>query len=111
MIKGIGVDIVDVKRIQKSIKNRRFLKKIFTDEEIKYCLSKKKPAQHFAVRFASKEAVWKAIKYKKVSHKDIGIKNSPDGKPLVYIKNKLMKNIHISLSHTDVYAVAVCIVT
>jgi holo-[acyl-carrier protein] synthase len=106
----IGVDIVDVERIQKLIKNKRFLERVFTAEEVRYSVPKRNRAQHFAVRFATKEAVWKALKDKKVAHKDIGVKNMPDGKPKVFIKKKERKDIEISLSHTDNYAVAVALI-
>lgn len=107
----IGVDIIDVKRIKKLVKNKAFLKKVYTDQEVKYCMSKKNNAQHFAVRFATKEAVWKALGDKTIWHKDIGVKNLTDGKPQVMIRNKKKKNIDISLSHTNDYAVAVAIVS
>jgi holo-[acyl-carrier protein] synthase len=107
---NIGVDIVEVPRIAKLIRNRHFLARVYTDEEILYCKPKKNRAQHFAVRFAAKEAVWKAIREKSVSLKDISVKNLPGGKPQALIKKKVRKDIDISLSHTDQYAVAVAIV-
>jgi len=106
----IGVDIIDVRRIAKLIKNKRFLKRVYTTEEIRYCMPKVNRAQHFAVRFATKEAVWKALGRKKISHRDIGVKNMPDGKPVALIEGKPDKRISISLSHTDEYAVAVAVI-
>jgi holo-[acyl-carrier protein] synthase len=106
---NIGTDIVEIRRIAKLIKNRRFLERVYTDEEVRYCLSKKNKAQHFAVRFATKEAVWKALNDKKVTHKDIGVKNLPDGRPEIFIKGKKRNDLKISLSHADEYAVAVCV--
>ena len=63
MIQGIGVDLIEIHRIQSSIDEfgETFLQKIFTDSEIVYCRSRKNPAQHFAARFAAKEAVSKAL--------------------------------------------------
>ena len=107
----IGVDIIDVRRIAKLIKNRRFLERVYTAREISYCTAKKNRAQHFAVRFATKEAVWKALGKKGITHRDIGVRNLPDGRPEVLIKGKPKKNISVSLSHTDDYAVAVAIVS
>ncbi|MFN3967013.1 MAG: holo-ACP synthase, partial [Endomicrobiia bacterium] len=78
---NIGIDIVEVKRIAQLIKNKRFLKRIFSEDEIKYCSSRKNSSQHFAVRFAAKEAVWKALSDKKLTHKDINITNKKNGKP------------------------------
>jgi holo-[acyl-carrier protein] synthase len=92
------------------------LNRIFTKQEVAYCASKKKHLQHFAVRFAAKEAVWKALsdtlrKSKAtLGHRDIGVKNDPSGKPVVVLPAKfkrLEKKISISLSHTSSYAVAV----
>lgn len=106
----IGVDIIDVKRIGKLVRNRAFLNRVYTKEEVRYCQSKKNRAQHYAVRFATKEAVWKALGRRDIWHRDIGVKNLADGKPVVYIKGKADRKISISLSHTDDYAVAVALV-
>jgi len=57
----IGVDIVEIHRIAKQATNPRFLQRVFTPQEVAYCRSRKNTAQHFAVRFAAKEAVWKAV--------------------------------------------------
>jgi holo-[acyl-carrier protein] synthase len=107
---NIGIDIVEVKRIARLIKDRNFLERVFTADEIKYCLKRKNKAEHFAVRFATKEAVWKAVRRPAVALRDIGVKNLPDGKPRVFLKNKYQKNIDVSLSHTAEYAVSVAIV-
>jgi holo-[acyl-carrier protein] synthase len=112
---SIGTDIVDVKRIAKSIRNPRFLSRIFTSAEIRYCKDKKSCAQHFAVRFAAKEAVWKALsdfKVKGIAHKEIGVARSADGKPSVKLSGRLKrfeKKISLSLSHTHEYALAVAV--
>ena len=105
----IGIDIVEVKRIARLVKDRNFLERVFTSEEIRYCRGKKKSAQHFAVRFATKEAVWKALGQNGTALKDIGVINLPDGKPEAMIRGLRKKNIDISLSHTEEYAVAVAI--
>lgn len=105
----IGIDIVEVKRIERLIKNKKFLKKIYTPEEVRYCFARKNRAQHFAVRFATKEAVWKALGERGITHRDIGVKNLPDGRPVVTIKGRTNKNISISLSHSDNYAVSVAV--
>lgn len=106
----IGIDIVEVRRIERLIKDKHFLERVFTPGEIEYCRKKKKCAQHFAVRFATKEAVWKALRHNGIALKDIGVSNLPDGKPEAVIRGVKKKNIDISLSHTDEYAVAVAIV-
>ncbi|MEW6555932.1 MAG: holo-ACP synthase [Elusimicrobiota bacterium] len=107
---SIGVDMIEIKRIKEIItKNKKFVKKVYTPTEISYCNSKKNKWQHFAVRFAAKEAVWKALGKKDIWHRDISIKNTEDGKPEVILAKKykhLQKQISLSLSHTDDYAVA-----
>lgn len=110
-MKGIGIDIVRVARIERLARGRQFLKKIFTDDEIRYCGSKKNSAQHYAVRFAAKEAVWKALSSRspRLAHRDIGVRNSSDGSPRVYIKNRLASGVLISLTHTKEYAAAFCV--
>lgn len=106
----IGIDIVEVKKINRLIKNRNFLKRVYTQNEIEYCMNKKNHAQHFAVRFATKEAVWKALGKEGVVLKNIGVHNLPNGKPKVTINGKQQRNIDISLSHTNNYAVSVAII-
>lgn len=105
----IGIDIVEVKRIARLIKNKAFLAKVYTPQETAYCSNKKMKAQHFAVRFATKEAVWKALGKESVALRDIEVKNLSNGKPVVLIKNKPAKNISISLTHTTNYAAAVAV--
>src|SRR3989339_1511684 len=108
-----GVDIIEIRRIKKTIlTNKRFLKKVYTPSEIAYCNSKKNKWQHFAVRFAAKEAVWKALGKKDIWHRDIMVKNAEDGKPEVILSQKykkLQNKISLSLSHTDEYAAAIAI--
>ena len=106
-IQGIGIDIVDIERIEKMIKRygNRFLKRIFTEREIDYAIKNKNSAEHFAGRFAAKEAVIKASR-EALPMKEIEILNKENGEPFV----EKMKNILISISHEKKYAVAVAIV-
>ena len=115
----VGVDIVEIHRIAKQIKNPRFLTRVYSAQEVTYCRARKNSAQHFAVRFAAKEAVWKAIagasKQGALSllHRDIQVKNETSGKPHVVLPGRfsnLAKRVRISLSHGEDYAVAVAIV-
>ncbi|MCI0473230.1 MAG: holo-ACP synthase [Ignavibacteria bacterium] len=118
MIKGIGIDIIDIKRI-KSISEKfgdKFFERIFTDKEIEYCKSfKAKPDPHFAGRFASKEAYSKALGTgisKDFKWKDIEILNDERGKPYIHhtAESEFSKyKYYISISHTDEYASAVVI--
>lgn len=116
-----GIDIIEVYRIQDSIEKLgdKFLNKIFTTLEIEYCNSKQQMKyQHFAARFAAKEAIFKAIsnlledKYE-ISWTDVEILNNEMGKPVVHFVNKNYPNIQqidISISHLKEYAVANCVI-
>ena len=118
MILGIGVDLVDVARVEAIIFRwqERFLRRIFTTEEIHYCNNKKNPAQRFATRFAGKEAFIKAL-YPKgqsgISMRDIEIAEK-DKRPVVNLYGKIeehakemgVKKIHLMLSHDGDYGIA-----
>ncbi len=114
MITGIGTDIVEVKRILKALEHwgNHFLNHVFTTEEIAYCLRHKFPTQHFAGRFAAKEAVIKAlVDVKNLSWTDIEIINDPTGKPQCTVaKKKLKHSIHLSISHTADHAIAFAVI-
>ena len=108
----VGVDIVEIDRIAKSVRNSRFLKRVFSPQEVAYCRARKNSAQHFAVRFAAKEAVWKAVGESKLLHRDIQVRNRANGKPEVHFSGrfaKLARSVSISLSHGRDYAVAMAI--
>jgi len=122
-----GTDVIEVARIEKAIKEYKkeeknaFLEKIYTENEIKYCESKgKMKYQHYAVRFAAKEAIFKAIsnlledKYE-ISWKNAEIINDEKGRPRVKFYNiskqleEKILNIDISLSHIKEYAIAMVV--
>ena len=96
-ILGNGVDIVKNSRIKNSIKNKKFIKRIYTLTEINISNSRKiNKVEYFAKRFAAKEAFVKAIGTgfsKNINFKDINIKNRKNGKPFININNKLKKII------------------
>lgn len=112
-----GVDIIEISRIQDSIEKLgdTFLNKVYTKKEIEYCESKgKNKYQHYAGRFAVKEAVFKAVsesvedKYA-ISWKDIETINDEHGRPkteILFLKNKKVENVDVSISHCKEYAVA-----
>jgi len=108
---NIGIDIEEVKRFDKYVKDKKYLERMFSKEEVLYSLPKKNASQHLAARFAAKEAVWKALsaKDKKLFVIDISVRNNKDGKPQVYIKNKKYGRIDVSLSHTKKYVAAVAV--
>lgn len=130
----VGTDIIEVKRIQDAIENNNLKNTVFTEKEIAYCESKKVTKyQHYAGRFAAKEAVFKAISgYLKgeyaISWKNIEILNDERGRPYVnlididakrfdykYIENDCVdvKNVDIdvSISHVKDYAIACVTIT
>jgi holo-[acyl-carrier protein] synthase len=123
---GIGTDIVNIKRIQKTLKNNRnFKKRIFSNNEINYCEKKNNPSSFYAKRFAAKEALSKALGTgirKGINFKDIQIVNNKYGKPTIklkgstasFLKKKLKKkkySIYLSLSDDIPWAQATVIVS
>lgn len=117
MILGIGVDIVEIRRIKEILdKNNGFLEKIFTPNEIEYLKSRNLRPEYVAGRFAAKEAVSKALGtgFRGFSFRDIIIENSTLGKPIVTLKGKARvianktgnTNIHLSISHGEDNAIA-----
>ncbi len=120
MIKVLtGVDIIEIDRIRKALNRpwgRRFLHRVFTPAEIEYCRGR---AQSLAVRWAAKEAVYKALSIgpeheEAISWQDIEVISAENGHPKVELKGAARKRaeklgiVHwtISLSHTHKYAVA-----
>ena len=121
MIIGIGIDIIDVRRINKNINQfgNRFIKKCFTQNEITRSDNLKNRAHSYAKRFAAKEAFTKALGLgfsKGIFYKDIEIINDKDGKPSIILYNEAnlilkrkTKNackIEVSLSDEKNYAIA-----
>lgn len=112
-----GTDIIEIDRIKSSIENigDKFLTKIYTNKEIEYCESRKaKKYQHYAARFAAKEAIFKALSTKirwSYNWTDFEILNNKNGKPNVVLINKIenLEDIDISISHCKKYAVATAI--
>ncbi len=115
---GVGVDIEDIKRFRGILKNKKLLKKIFTEKEVKYCKRFSSPESHLAVRFAGKEAVFKALACsdgvnKKLMLNEIEILNRKDGSPFVNMKRRALKNrfaYFISLSHSERKALAFSVI-
>jgi holo-[acyl-carrier protein] synthase len=114
MVLGIGIDIIEIDRIKKSIDKYgdSFLNKIYTNMEIEYSLLKANKYQHLAARFAAKEAIAKALSYSGengFNWQDIEIYNEVNGMPKVRLFNKLLallgddKQIHITMSHSENY--------
>lgn len=121
MVIGIGTDIIEINRIKNSIEKYgdNFLSKIYTPVEIDYCNSKANKFQHFAARFAAKEAIYKALAtgwQKDLHWQDIEIANLPTGMPVANLKGKLKKflsddkELKISISHSNNYVTCVAII-
>ena len=116
---AIGIDIVEIRRLSRVSKKwgEGFLKKVYTDRELTYARSKRFPYQHLAARFAAKEAIFKAlgeVEKDFVGWRNVEILNDAYGKPVVHWhggaeevrKKRKLKNVVVSLSHTENYAVA-----
>lgn len=112
-----GTDIIEIDRVKNSIEKlgNPFLDRVFTKKEIDYCESKNKQKyQHYAARFAAKEAAFKALSEKikdkfSVSWKDFEVVNDEQGRPKLNVYNVNLDNIEeidISISHCKNYAVA-----
>jgi holo-[acyl-carrier protein] synthase len=118
MIKGIGIDVIEIERIKEAVEKfgDSFLGKVFTKKEINYCRRRKALRYpELAVRFAAKEAYAKAIgtgikgfgrNNNGIYWTDVEIVNNSHGKPLLSIKGNILDKAHVSLSHSRDFAVA-----
>ena len=113
---GVGVDIELIERfvLTPEFRKKSFLKNIFTARELAYCLSKAKPAEHLAARFAAKEAITKALlsfgqKYR--NFKTLEIWNTKTGIPRVRMFDSPNISAKISLAHCKDKAIAFAVVT
>jgi holo-[acyl-carrier protein] synthase len=119
MIVGIGIDIIEISRIEATIARfgDRFLTRVFTPAEIVYCQRKHHPGERFAARFAAKEATLKALGTGKsggIRWRDVEILPSPGGKPRVHFYGRALERLtfiggrraHVSLSHGREHAIA-----
>ena len=121
MIIGVGIDIIEIDRIKKSVDDYgdHFLKKVFTEKELDYCLTKSNKYQHLAARFAAKEAVYKALAsdwHENLTWQSIEISNEPNGLPVVTLHGELnqflteKESLKISMSHSRDYVACVAII-
>ena len=116
-----GVDIIEIERVRQSIDDTKgkFCERVYTEKEIEYCESKNvQKYQHYAARFAAKEAFFKTVssvlnnKYD-IGWKDMEVLNDENGRPYVNILSEKVtgiQDIDISISHCKTYAVANVIV-
>lgn len=115
-IAGTGVDLIEVARIADAIRRHgdRFIGRIFTPGEARYCRSKGSPAQHFAARFAAKEAVVKLLGARGSGWREIEVLREASGKPSIALFGEAaaraermgIRRLHLSMSHTAEHAVA-----
>jgi holo-[acyl-carrier protein] synthase len=119
MIVGTGIDIAEVPRIAASIERfgDRFLQRVFTEGEIRYCESKANRFERYAARFAAKEAAMKAIGTgwnHGVAWRDVEVSRMPGGRPTIQFHRKAaefaaklgVKQVALSLTHSEHYAIA-----
>ncbi|MBZ5567759.1 MAG: holo-[acyl-carrier-protein] synthase [Acidobacteriia bacterium] len=119
MIVGTGIDVAEVPRVAAAIERfgERFLRRIFTENEIRYCDSKANRMERYAARFAAKEAALKAIGTgwrHGVSWTDVEVRREPGGRPAIAFSGKAaefaarlgVKRSALSLSHTKEHAIA-----
>ena len=119
---GIGTDIIECLRIAQMIERHGelFINRVYTEHEIQYCRARKAATQHFAGRWAAKEAVLKAIGTgwrRGISWRDIEVHNQPGGKPTVLVRGGVrdaieklaIGEIFLSISHCRSHATAYAI--
>jgi holo-[acyl-carrier protein] synthase len=122
-ILGVGMDIVETKRIAESVERfgDRFLRRVFLEGEVAYARSMKFPHLHLAARFAAKEAISKAFGTgigRELGWRDLEIVRESSGAPRVqlhgraeaYAKARGVQAVHVSLSHTADYGAASAVV-
>ena len=118
----VGIDVLDVVRMEKFVQNEHFLEKYFTEYEIEYVNKNNRMTQSLAGLFSAKEAFLKALGIGiggGINLNEIEINHEESGKPIVKIvspkaqillSTMQVKNIDISISHTDEYCTAICII-
>jgi holo-[acyl-carrier protein] synthase len=121
MIIGLGIDIIEIDRIKSSIERfgDKFLNKIYTENEIRYCSSKTNKYQHFAARFAAKEAVAKALSSiynESWQWKNIEIINNRNGLPEISLNGNLVtllekRELKLSITHSGHFAAAAAVLS
>lgn len=116
----IGIDIIDIERVKEAIERTpRFLKRVFTRQELDYCLSKKNPYPSLAARFAAKEAVRKVhpLFISGIRYHDTEVVLNEKGQPQIVLHGMARERfeehfaqIAVSLSHAEKQAIAAVIV-
>jgi holo-[acyl-carrier protein] synthase len=123
MVLGLGTDLIEIDRIQESMDRygERFLQRIFTDEEIAFCMKKKHAAESFAARFAAKEAASKALGTgisRGVSWKEFEVRRQAGQRPMLHFTGRAaelaqamgVRRVQLSLTHSRNLAMAAVVV-
>jgi holo-[acyl-carrier protein] synthase len=124
VIVGIGVDAVDIERIERMFasKSDRMLNRLFLAGEVAFLSGKNAPAQHLAVRLAAKEAAYKALSGNELARgigwRDVEVMSREDGAPELRLHGRAAERlaelggttIHVSLTHSAMTAIAVVII-
>lgn len=108
---GIGVDAIEISRIKAAHQKwgRKFLERIYTEDELNYCLGKTNPYPSLAARFAAKEAAFKAVSQMGlyvIKWRDIEVYRAISGKPSVEVTGIAGVELHLALTHTNQLAIA-----
>lgn len=119
MLIGTGIDLIEIERIAHSIERygERFLKRVYTEQEIAYCRRKRSSAESFAARFAAKEAGAKALGTgisRGVAWSEFEVRREPGGRPTLALQGRAaflaaelgVRRIALSLTHTGTMAMA-----
>jgi len=112
----VGIDIEEIKRFKKI--NNKLINKVFTKNEIEYCLNHTNPEIHFAGIWCAKEAIVKCLSGLNLTVNKIEVLHKENKQPYINISNEIkeffnkekIKNVHISISHTKKIATAIAIV-
>lgn len=122
MVTGVGIDLIEVDRVRESMKKESgFRELVFSEAEIAYCQPKANRFEHYAARYAAKEAFFKALGtgwLDGTAFNEVEIINLPNGKPQINflgltagtIKKLKLKNIQVSLTHLKAMASAVVVI-
>lgn len=114
---GCGVDVIELSRFRKTLKRwgQPFLRRVYTEEELRRAKQRRDAIGFLAGRFAAKEAVVKAMSQVDPNHpltmQQIEIRNDALGRPFVLVNHRLAARVYVSLSHSTTTAVASAIAT
>ncbi len=120
MILGVGVDVCKVARMRKAVVRPGFTRRVFSRSEVRYCARHARPEQHYAARFAAKEAYFKALGTgwsSRIGWTDVVVDRVEKRRPTLRVggeaarmaRSRGVTRAHLSLSHTDDHAVAVVV--